>query len=48
MHTKLNHNEYNAMMEKVGKTYLPPEKKKKKLTMKQVFIIKGKRAKRMA
>ena len=39
---KLSVDDYNALLAKVGKSYLPPEKKKPKLTLKQIFFLKKK------
>lgn len=46
MYSKLGVKEYEQILSKVGKKYLPEhlqnEKKKKKLTLKQLFFLKGK------
>lgn len=50
MHT-LTADEHTALIKSCGNSYLPKEmveKKKKKLTVKQIFFLKGKRAKKMA
>ena len=38
----LSVDELNALLAKVGKSYMPPEKKKPKLTLKQIFFLKKK------
>jgi len=38
----LSVDDYNALLAKVGKAYMPPEKKKPKLTLKQIFFLKKK------
>lgn len=46
MHLTLNNDDYNKMLIKVGKSYLPPEpKKKKKLNLRQIFFLKKLRKK---
>jgi hypothetical protein len=49
MYNKLNHTQYEQIITKVGKKYLPDalqnEKKKPKLTLKQLFFLKGKSGK---
>jgi len=40
MYNKLNLKEYEVIMNKVGKSYMPKEKKKPKLTLKQIFFLK--------
>ncbi len=46
MYSKLSQAEYEQIINKVGRKYLPEylqnEKKKKKLTLKQLFFLKGK------
>lgn len=43
MHQTLNNDQFNQMLLKVGKSYLPPEPKKKpKFTLKQLFYFKKK------
>ena len=46
MYNKLNNSEYEQILTKVGKKYLPDsiqnERKKPKLTLKQLFYLKGK------
>ena len=37
---KINDTEFTALLKKVGNTYLPAEKPKKKLTLKQIFFLK--------
>jgi len=34
--------DYNKLMTKVGNSYMPPEQKKKKLNLKQIFFFKKK------
>ncbi len=34
--------DYNKLMAKVGNSYMPPEQKKKKLNLKQIFFFKKK------
>ncbi len=45
-YSKLNHKEYETILNKVGRKYLPNElqneKKQPKLTLKQLFFLKGK------
>lgn len=47
MYSKLGVSEYEQIMSKVKKAYLPDklqnEKKKPKLTLKQLFFLKGKK-----
>lgn len=39
----LSVDDYNALLAKVGKSYMPKEEKKKpKLTLKQIFFLKKK------
>jgi hypothetical protein len=41
----MTQDEYLKMMKSVGKKYMPAEpKKKRQLTMKQIFFLNGKRA----
>ena len=41
MHGTLSHDDYAKLLNKVGNTYMPVEKKKKKkLTIKQIFFLK--------
>lgn len=40
MYSKLDNKSYEVIMTKVGKSYMPPEKKKPKLTLKQLFFLK--------
>ena len=42
MYSKLDNKQYETIMVKVGKSYMPPEKKKPKLTLKQLFFLKKK------
>lgn len=43
MHSNaLSPDDYNKLMNKVEKRYLPPEPKKKKLNLKQIFFFKKK------
>ena len=43
MHLQLSGDDYNKMLLKVGKSYLPPEPKKKpKFTLRQLFFLKKK------
>ena len=48
MYSKLSQMEYEQIINKVGRKYLPTslqnEKKKKKLTIKQIFFLKGRGA----
>ncbi len=39
---KLSVDDYNALLAKIGKSYMPAEKKKPKLTLKQIFFLKNK------
>jgi len=40
---KLSVDDYNALLAKVGNSYMPPEEKKKpKLSLKQIFFLKKK------
>ena len=39
---KINDTEYTALLKKVGNSYLPAEKPKKKMTLKQIFFLKKK------
>jgi hypothetical protein len=47
MYSKLDHKQYEQIISKVGNKYLPlhlqNEKKKPKLTLKQLFFLKGKK-----
>lgn len=49
MYSKLSQAEYEQIINKVGRKYLPEylqnEKKKPKLTLKQLFYLKGKSGK---
>ena len=46
MYNKLNNSQYEQILTKVGKKYLPDElqkeRKKPKLTLKQLFFLKSK------
>jgi len=42
MYNKLDNKQYKVIMTKIGKSYMPPEKKKPKLTLKQLFFLKKK------
>ena len=45
MYQTINDENYNRMMSKIRKSYIPQEdteKKKKKLTLKQIFFLKKK------
>tara|TARA_R110000787_G_scaffold21517_4_gene63570 strand:- start:182 stop:322 length:141 start_codon:yes stop_codon:yes gene_type:complete len=39
---RLTPNEYETILTKVGKSYMPPEPKKPKFTIKQLFFFKKK------
>ena len=39
---KLSVDDYNALLAKIGKSYMPAEKKKPKLSLKQIFFLKNK------
>ena len=46
MYQNISNENYNKMLIKIGKAYMPPEpKKKKKLNLRQIFFLKGKRKK---
>jgi len=40
MYTKMDNKTYEKLMTRVGKSYMPKEKKKPKLTLKQLFFLK--------
>ena len=42
MFAKISNDDYNKMLLRIGKAYLPPEPKKKKPTLKQIFFYKKK------
>ena len=42
MYSKLDNKQYETIMTKVGKSYMPPEKKKPKLSLRQIFFLKKK------
>jgi hypothetical protein len=42
MYSKIDNKNYEKLMNKVGKSYMPQEKKKPKLTLKQLFFLKKK------
>tara|TARA_R110001632_G_scaffold9606_1_gene36690 strand:- start:121 stop:258 length:138 start_codon:yes stop_codon:yes gene_type:complete len=42
MYQNISNENYNKMLIKIGKAYMPPEPKKKKLNLRQIFFLKGK------
>ena len=42
MHGTLSHDDYAKLLNKMEKSYMPVEKKKKKMTIKQIFFLKNK------
>jgi len=42
MKSRLTIDEYNALIKKIGNSYMPEEKKKPKLSLKQIFFLKKK------
>ena len=42
MHGTLSNDEYAKLLNKMDKSYMPVEKKKKKMTLKQIFFLKNK------
>ena len=40
MYSKLDNKQYEVIMTKVGKSYMPKEKKKPKLSLRQIFYLK--------
>ena len=42
MHQNLSHDEYAKLLNKIGNSYMPVQKTKKKLNLKQIFYLKKK------
>ena len=42
MKSRLTVDEYNALIKKIGNSYMPEEKKKPKLSLRQIFFLKNK------
>ena len=40
MHQNLTHQEYAKLLNKIGNVYMPVQKPKKKLNLKQIFYLK--------